>query len=355
MTIQQTAIYSNVPKYISQYYYADKSFTAKTVSVAADRYTLTTPSFIGSDIGGTSLDLIGSVNIDLSIAANWDSQTPTDYTVAANRAGKDFYVYGVWPRSGNNALKLLVSPNATYPSGYTASNSRKISGFPCVYVDYGTISGHPLSGYLAGDIIPNGVWDLKFRSESGANEGLAYDDEIKMWGYLYMASQASAGVPASVAGGTIWDTITWNDAVDAGRAVKMRLPFDAEFQSMAALSNEGTNIFGSADPGTTGGHVDTAGRRMVSKFGYEDMCGVEYHWLGDQSFRYDASSAFSWLNVVGSKGRLYNEGLYDVKLLAGGVWSYGGYCGSRSRAGNYFRWYAYSIIGVRLVARSVER
>ena len=353
MTIQQTAIYSNVPKYISQYYYADKSFTAKTVSVAADRYTLTTPNFIGSDIGGTSLDLIGSVNIDLSIGANWDSQTPTDYTVAANRAGKDFYVYGVWP-SGNNALKLLVSPNATYPSGYTASNSRKIGGFHCLCADVGATvpSTHPAYGYLAGDIVPTSVWDLKFRCSSMSNAGLHYDSASQLWDFIYMASNVG-GKPASVFGGTIWNSINWMDAYDVVRLAKMRLPQDAEFQSVAYGSNEETNIYGSADPVTTGGHVDTTGRRMISATFAEDCCGVVWHWLADGSFRYD-SLPFAWLDPGGGKGKLYLEG-YDVKLSAGGWDSGGGICGSRCRIGDFSRWTAYSGIGFRLVARGVNR
>jgi len=30
----------------------------------------------------------------------WDDTTTTDWTVAANRAGKDFYIYAVEPSSG---------------------------------------------------------------------------------------------------------------------------------------------------------------------------------------------------------------------------------------------------------------
>ena len=354
MAIQQYAVYSNQSRFMPSHYWASGSFAAKTVAVAADRYTLLSPAAIQSDVGGVSLSQASQQTLDLSVAANWDAVSPTDYTVAANRAGKDFYVYLCQPTVGSTP-KLVLSANATYPAGYTASNSRKVGGFPCVYVSYGTISGHPLSGYVAGDIIPNGVWDLKFRCETQANEGLAYADEIGAWGYLYMASNAGSGVPASVAGATIWDTITWNDAVDAGRAVKMRLPFDFEYQSMAALSNEGTNIAGSADPGTTGGHSD-ASRRMVSKFGFEDMVGCEWHWLADQSFQYDSSS-WSWKNTLGgAKGQIYSQGSYgDTKLLAGGYWNIGAPCGSRGRSAGYFRWSTYSNIGFRLVARGVSK
>ena len=39
-----------------------------------------------------------------------------------------------------------------------------------------------------------------------------------------------------------------------------------------------TNISGSADPNTTGGHVDTNGVRIVSNSGIEDLCGVMWQW-----------------------------------------------------------------------------
>ena len=274
MAIKTTTIYSNVPKFIASHYWADRPFAAKTVAVAADRYALVTPRWTEVDVGGAGLTQDGAINIDLSVAANWDSITPVDYTAGAARAGKDFYLYACWPTAGDRPV-LKFSANSTYPAGYTASNSRKIAGFPCVCVNYGTIAGHPLSGYVAGDIIPHGVWDLKFRCESGANEGLVYDNQTRVWGYIYLASQISAGVPGSVFNGTIWSLVTWMDAVSAGNAVRMQLPKDAVFTSIATGSNEKTNIAGSVQwsPFTAGGHVDTAGRRMVSRKGFEEMCG----------------------------------------------------------------------------------
>jgi hypothetical protein len=55
-------------------------------------------------------------------------------------------------------------------------------------------------------------------------------------------------------------------------------------------SNQKTNILGSADPVTTGPHIDTAGRRMISNIGLEDGCGVMNQWLSDQSYRFDGGA-----------------------------------------------------------------
>jgi hypothetical protein len=63
------------------------------------------------------------------------------------------------------------------------------------------------------------------------------------------------------------------------------------------------------------------------------------------------SPGFSWYSLPGSRGQLYKQGANgDVKLLAGGSWSAGSYCGSRCRYADAFRWRAHSAIGSRLLA-----
>jgi hypothetical protein len=218
---------------------------------------------------------------------------------------------------------------------------------------------------------------------------MAYVAELDDWWAIYLASGTSTA-PTSVYGGTILDTIDWNTAVDAGRAVGMRLPRDAEFQVAAALSNEQTNIYGSVDPVTTGGHVDTAGRRCISRYGLEDMAGVMWQWLNEGSYRFDAATthyhkivtitgntetdtsgsavavdgitaqdiapAWAWYDLPLAKGQLYKQGTYgDIKLLAGGGWDYGSYCGSRSRHLYHWRWHTYSYIGCRLCSQSLTK
>ncbi len=163
------------------------------------------------------------------------------------------------------------------------------------------------------------------------------------------------------------------DFVDDAGAVKKRLLKDIEFQLVAAGANEKTNIQGSADPVTTGGHVDTAGRRMISNIGCEDCCGVMWQWLDEQSFRVEANhthvenkavsytqnaetdpkdlAPWGWYDLPGAKGSLYRQGTYgDVKLLAGANWTSGANSGSRSRGAASYRWAAYANAGCRLAA-----
>jgi len=97
------------------------------------------------------------------------------------------------------------------------------------------------------------------------------------------------------------------DFVDDFGAVKKTLLGDDEFQLIAAGSNEETNITGSADPVTTGGHSDTVGRRMISNIGCEDCAGAMRQWLRDTSANYDDTVAAGWLNLAGDKDHFIDQ------------------------------------------------
>jgi hypothetical protein len=202
---------------------------------------------------------------------------------------------------------------------------------------------------------------LKKRSHSN-NEGMAYVAALDIWVDIYLASGTGAST-ASAFNATIMATRNWMDFVDDGKAVKKRMLRDFEFQVAATGSNEETNISGSNNPVTTGGsgriggHVDTVGRRLISNYFLEDCCGALWQWLDEQSTRWDFTTAWGWYDLPGSKGSLYNgagtAGIGDVKLLAGGHWGDGTYCGSRARFAAYYRWATIAYIGVRYCARNV--
>ena len=254
------------------------------------RTTLQSPNRMTVNINDIGYILKTQAEYDLDAGATWDTVVGTDYTVAANRAGLDFYIYAC--QQSSLTPKILVSANSTVPDGYTADTSRKIGGFHCLCLAVGTIGGHTLTGYLAGDILPQSVWDLKHRAQSD-NEGMVYSEEAGIWVDIYLTSGTGAST-ASANGGTISDTRTWLDFIDDYGAVSKRMMTDEEFQLIAAGSNEETNIAGSADPVTTGGHSNTAGRRMISNIGCEDCCGAMWQWLSTQSYRYDADVAPTW-------------------------------------------------------------
>ena len=295
----------------------------------------------------------GSNLIPLRITDSWfliDTDTNVDTTAdidtGAIEAGKDYCVYAC---DNSGTLVFKISLATTYPSGFSAATSRKIGGFHTLCTSVGTIGGHTLTGYVANDILPASIWDLKHRPIAEP-AGMVYSDKANIWVDIYLASGTGAST-ASANGGTISDTRDWMDFVDDFAAVKKQLLDDQEFQIIAAGSNEETNITGTADPVTTGGHSDTAGRRMISNIGCEDCCGVMWQWLRDQSYRPGSSSAWDWYDLPGSKGSLYSyaglNGDADVKLLAGASWNGGAVSGSRSRHAHSYRWYTSSSIGGR--------
>jgi hypothetical protein len=102
-----------------------------------------------------------------------------------------------------------------------------------------------------------------------------------------------------------------------------------EFVTASIGSNQGTNITGSADPGTTGGHNDTAGRRMISNIGCEDMAGALRQGSRDTG---GLTSSAAWANAFdandsGVAGQQY-AAPYRARL--GGLWNDGSRCGSRA-------------------------
>jgi hypothetical protein len=343
------------------HYQRDVSWAAAGNATTAERYTLVSPGEMAVNIGGAGYRLTAATDIVLSSAASWDDTTTTDWTVAANRAGQDFYIYAC--QQSGTVPKLVLSANSAVPTGYTSATSRKIGGFHGLCADVGTIADHPLSDYAAGDILPASPWDLNHRPACSP-EGMVHDAKTGLWVDIYLASGTGSST-ASAYGGTISDSRNWMDFVDDFGAVGKRLLTDHEFQNIAAGSNEQTNIAGSVDPVTTGGHSDTAGRRMISYIGCEDCCGALYQWLLDQSYRYDGGShdhgdptydatnvdpspAWEWYDLPGSRGSIYRQGSYgDVKLRAGGPWGAGSICGSRARSASGCRWGASSNLGGR--------
>jgi hypothetical protein len=223
------------------------------------------------------------INAGVHTLLSWDAAT--SFAVADKldtgvmEAGKNYYVYVC--EDG----EIVVSLNSTFPAGYSADNSRKIGGFHTLCAAVGVIAGHTLTGFASAAILPASVWCLNHRPWCSP-EGMVYSERARVWVDIYLQSSTGA-TTASVYGATITDTRVWHDHVEDLAAVNKRLLSDHEFAIIAEGSNQKTNIFGSADPVTTGGHVDTASRRMISNIGVEDACGALWQWLRDQSYRFD--------------------------------------------------------------------
>lgn len=296
-----------------------KSYYDRSESFDATQNNLTIPDIYV--IVNASLISITSETININTAGYWDDAT---YATASNRAGKDFYVYAL------EAGGYILSNNSTYPTGYNATNSRKIAGFHCLCSNVGTISGHSLTGYLTGDILPRSIWDLKDKPRS-APEGMSknYDG---VWVDIYLPSWDGTKL-VSVYGGTVADGANgWHNYKFEQRfgMIGKKLIRQTEFVVASLGSNQGTTITGSADPGTTGAHTDTAGRRMISDIGCEDMCGAYWQWSRDPGG--SVASGAAWANAYdgndsGVAGQHYQA---PYRALLGGDWVGAAICGSRA-------------------------
>lgn len=256
-----------------------------------------------------------------------------------NLAGKDVYIYACKPQDISSTEPIFVlSLNSTVPTGYTASSSRKIGGFHCLCADVGTIDGHTLSGYVTGDILPASIWDLLHRPK-GDSEGLAYDEVSECWLSIYQLSWDGTKL-VSVYNGVIADgtsTKKWHGEAFIEQLMnqKMRLPWRHEFQMAAKGSNEGTSIKNAVDPNTTGGHVDSNNRRMISNIGLEDCCGCSWQWAMDLGFAEGSAWNDSVYNSSVDSQRYGQSYGTLYRLLLGASWKDGSSCGSRSVVCHY--------------------
>ena len=298
------------------------------------------PTWININNHGYVLE--GTKLIDIENADNWDDST---YTSAAQRAGKDFYIYACEPTS-NDAPDLILSANSTVPTGYTSDNSRKIGGFHCLCLSVGTISGHTLSGYLTGDILPNSPWDLKHRAIS-ENEGMVYIPEVNKWVDIYLTSYDGAKLVSEYNGAFVTGETTHKchgeKFVEELGLVNKQLLTREEFMVIAKGSNENTAINGATNPVTTGGHKDSNNRRMISNYGVEDCCGTLWQWLATTAENYPGATwgtndyyfgGYNWQDKP-----VYNSAIDSQKygscyglvrrFSSGGSWANSSSCGSR--------------------------
>lgn len=314
------------------YYWYDSPYVSD-----ANNTTVIIPAGLEVNIGNYAFVTQSDSQVDISRAG-----------AATKRAGKDVYIYACWPSNVESGIPVFVaSMNSTTPSGYNATNSRKIGGVHCLCANVGTIAGHPLSGYVAGDVLPASLWDLRHRPVS-APEGMVYIEPLDLWADIYLNSWDGEKVVseyrAVIADGTSSRSYHWWRWAEEFNLLKKRLPHRWEFRELADGSPETVNITGSADPNTTGGHTATNSQRIISKYGCEDCTGVLWQWGSDLT---------THSTTNGLAGPSYNSSIVPTETnrgdeyyattfaaLFGGSWVSGSYCGSRSVA------WSHSVVGL---------
>lgn len=243
--------------------------------------------------------------------------------------GKDYYIY------------LNTDGTLTCSRSYTLSTGRIIGGFHTECADVGTVSDHPLNGYLAGDILPESVWCLNHYALNASihkHKGLVYNATTDKWVDIYNMSTSGT----SEYGAARANTMQHYYFSELARANGKQLIDDETFYSASKGSNQKTAVSGSAQPNpdTTGGHVDTANRRMTSAIGCEEMCGLQWQHLSE----YTSAGGSNWNGQNGDEGDFY--GICMVRL-AGGHWGDSSLCGSRCRGGSPSLSFAAAPVGGR--------
>ena len=276
-------------------------------------------------------------------------------TGTALQNGKQYYIYLV-ETGVVNQFDIRVSLNASYPSGFNANNSYCIGGFHtlCVSVTSSNApalpagslwDSHPAIGYSAGDIIPNSIWCETHRPMCNP-AGMVYIDLLDLWVDIYLQSGTGTST-RSAYGATITNSRTPIQHLWDMQLVGKRLAQDAEFMIFAEGSNQKTAVQGAAQPNpfTAGGHLDTAGKRMISGYFVEECCGLIWQWLDEVSPH--GGSGWNGYGDENTRGQSYGM---PYILRAGGGWLDSSNCGSRSRASNNTRSYVAAYCGARGVS-----
>jgi formylglycine-generating enzyme required for sulfatase activity len=311
--------------------------------------------------------------------------------------GSDYFIYLCL--QGSDPV-LVVSKNSTFPNGFNANNSRKIGGF-----HYGSIrkvtpqnglfipidsngvkfgsSGIQWQNNVTLGIIPNSVWDLKNRPR------ILFGGMVKvgsLWMSIYQASVKAAITYLSgtnglhIASGELQSKygqlpVTGTEGMnqytfnEIAQLSGMRLPRYSEWLAAAFGSPQGndeddnngwTKTTNSARTRTgcsvnalTGEYDSIAGVKpyAISAYNCVDCAGNVWEWLSDYAPRYDADTgAWIYRDQLGDgMGKIYawkDDGF--VALIAGGSWTGGARCGSRTVHLNHRPWGVSASVGARL-------
>ena len=298
---------------------------------------------------------------------------------AAFAVGSDYYVYICDSRQDAQDEQYIISLNSTYPSGWNASNSRKIGGFHygrCRKINdnlqpvnsSGAVFGTGWESAVSNGILPRSVWTLGHRPKCSP-EGMVYLGG-GTWVDIYLNSDDGAQglkseyncAPMTGTEGMNWYTFT-ERLMKSGK----RMPDYSEFCAYAFGSPQGldganTNAWTATTNtgrGTTGSVVNA-----VSAVGCVDAVGRVWEWLNDLITRaehatnadYHPTAAWGWdkkspLRDNATKydvGNIYQYYAYSLAaLIAGGGWYDGVRAGARAVGCYDYPWTVGTTRGVR--------
>lgn len=283
---------------------------------------------------GTSIEISTSKGTKL-----FQNTSDTEYSfpqlldVGSPLPGKDYSMFLVLEDSGSLGVKFSL--NTTAPEGYAVNDVLRIGGFHTMCLSINSSNApsaeHPAVGFNSGEIIPNSVWDNLNRPKCSPN-GMVYVDLLDNWWDIYPQG-GKDGADTSVYGATAICSRAWLDHVNDMKLVGKRLPFAHEYATAAEGSPQKVAVKGAAQPNpdTTGGHMATNNKYMLSKYFIWEMCGLRWCWLSDATAGGTDNQWHISDSLNGAKGQV----VHIVRaLLAGATWSDSSACGSRALNGS---------------------
>ena len=340
------SVYAAIPRWLRF-----DSTNKKGLIIKAGTHILKANGEIAHYTTDTQVDLSGDISAN---GTDYGVYLLNDGTIkAATTAPSGSVKIGRFHTLCANAGSMNMTAPAAPSSGLSSGSKYLVKGYredtdPDFYAFYNkTISAvtvqtqydvitcpHPLSGFSAGDILPESVFCLSFHPETLYEDAMVYDVDTGRCIDIYLQSGSGHSTRSAYNGTHRVSKSPWNHQEDM-RMVGKRLLRDCEFTSAAIGSNERTNITGSSDKTYVGGHVDTNNRRMISAIGCEEMCGYLWQWLDEIAPVGNNTSGWQ----TGQDGHdSFGQGYGDpYVLLAGGLWGDGAFCGSRSRYANLVR------------------
>jgi hypothetical protein len=265
-------------------------------------------------------------------------------------AGTDYAIYACTDGT------IRADASFSFPTGYTALNSRKIGGFH--YAPGGNAAAR-----AGGDTTPAineySIWDLKFKPASPDPRGqmlvsggfwadiypLGVDHIINgtsKFNVTIADGSSPPKVPTQFGGnGTAtYTTLTWWESAEVLAAYGKRLPSYAEFAALAFGTTEATS--GGTDP------ISTILRAaFTSKWGAILATGNMWFW--GANFGGGAAGAAWTANTTG-RGSTYQM---ENAALFGGSWDGSSYSGSRASNWANSPTFSYSFFGARGVCDHV--
>jgi len=269
--------------------------------------------------------------------------------------GQDYYLYGCRPTIGGRIAYPIFSINSTYPDGFDANLSRKVSGFHVGRIR--TMAQRFDAGAaLSTGILPNSVWDLCNRPVGQIVPGMVKVGSF--WVFIYLASEDGTPWPNTIPLSkynavplTGTEGYSFFDYQRLARNIDWRLPTYPEYQDYAYGVPEGS-VGGSARANTGSSGV------FISCENVDQPSGNLWQVLNE----YFAKTGGSWgwgeydqgKDSAYGHGSIYHNDSDLRQMLVGCDWGSGLIGGSRSASLSTAPWGVSYVVGVRFLSPSMK-